>query len=123
MVSGAVGAAFKDTWTLSDLDVAWIGLFADEQPAVCQVLETAPEAHAVIRVTNSALRGCRGRCSRRPNAELKCSLVLNEKRSGAIPGRFLLRAWVNPPIGPERLYDHHKYPCGQRRNEDDEQAS
>ena len=24
--SAAAGAAFKDTWTLSDLDVAWMGL-------------------------------------------------------------------------------------------------
>ena len=31
--SAAAGAAFKDTWTLSDLDVAWMGLIADEQPA------------------------------------------------------------------------------------------
>ena len=30
--SAAAGAAFKDTWTLSDLDVAWMGLIADEQP-------------------------------------------------------------------------------------------
>ena len=30
--SKTAGAAFKDTWTLSDLDVAWIGLIADEQP-------------------------------------------------------------------------------------------
>ena len=30
--SAAAGAAFKDIWTLSDLDVAWIGLIADEQP-------------------------------------------------------------------------------------------
>ena len=28
--SQAAGAAFKDTWTLSDLDVAWMGLIADE---------------------------------------------------------------------------------------------
>ena len=27
----AAGAAFKDAWMLSDLDVAWMGLFADEQ--------------------------------------------------------------------------------------------
>ena len=38
---GAAGAAFKDTWTLSDLDVAWMGLIADEQPAMYQVLLTA----------------------------------------------------------------------------------
>ena len=43
--SAAAGAAFKDTWTLSDLDVAWMGLIADEQPAVYQVLQTAGLSH------------------------------------------------------------------------------
>ena len=43
--SQAAGAAFKDAWTLSDLDVAWMGLIADEQPAVHQVLLAAREAH------------------------------------------------------------------------------
>ena len=43
--SAAAGAAFKDTWTLSDLDVAWMGLIADEQPAIYKVLETAGLAH------------------------------------------------------------------------------
>ena len=43
--SQAAGAAFKDTWTLSDLDVAWMGLIADEQPAVHHVLQAAREAH------------------------------------------------------------------------------
>ena len=43
--SAAAGAAFKDTWTLSDLDVAWMGLIADAQPAVHQVLLAAREAH------------------------------------------------------------------------------
>ena len=32
--SAATGAAFKDTWTMSGLDVAWMVLIADEQPAV-----------------------------------------------------------------------------------------
>ena len=41
----AAGAAFKDTWTLSDLDVAWMGLIADEQPAVYKVIETAGLTH------------------------------------------------------------------------------
>ena len=36
--SAAAGAAFKDTWTLSDLDVAWMGLIADEQPETAHVL-------------------------------------------------------------------------------------
>ena len=39
--SKAAGAAFKDTWTLSDLDIAWMGLIADEQPATYKVLEVA----------------------------------------------------------------------------------
>ena len=39
VASAAAGAAFKDTWTLSDLDVAWMGLIADEQPAMYQVLQ------------------------------------------------------------------------------------
>lgn len=43
--SQAAGAAFKDTWTLSDLDTAWMGLVADEQPAMYKVIETAGLAH------------------------------------------------------------------------------
>ena len=43
--SAAAGAAFKDTWTLSDLDVAWLGLIADEQPATAHVLKTAGLTH------------------------------------------------------------------------------
>ena len=43
--SAAAGAAFKDTWTLSDLDVAWMGLIADEQPAMYQVLQAAGLTH------------------------------------------------------------------------------
>ena len=39
--SAAAGAAFKDTWTLSDLDIAWMGLIADECPAVANVIKTA----------------------------------------------------------------------------------
>ena len=43
--SKAAGAAFKDTWTLSDLDVSWMGLIADEQPATAHVLRTAGITH------------------------------------------------------------------------------
>ena len=41
----AAGAAFKDTWTLSDLDVAWAGYIADEHPAVAYLLSGAGMAH------------------------------------------------------------------------------
>ena len=43
--SRAAGAAFKDTWTLSELDVAWMGLIADEQPAMYKVIEAAGLTH------------------------------------------------------------------------------
>ena len=43
--SKAAGAAFKDTWALSDLDVAWMGLIADEQPAIANLLRTASLTH------------------------------------------------------------------------------
>ena len=43
--SAAAGAAFKDTWTLSDLDVEWMGLIADEHPAMYKTLEAAGLTH------------------------------------------------------------------------------
>ncbi len=43
--SKAAGAAFKDTWTLDDLDVAWMGLIADEQPPIANLLKTASIVH------------------------------------------------------------------------------
>ena len=43
--SKAAGAAFKDAWTLSDLDVAWMGLIADEQPAIANLLHTSKFTH------------------------------------------------------------------------------
>ena len=43
--SKAAGAVFKDTWTLSDLDVAWMGLIADKQPAIANLLHTASLTH------------------------------------------------------------------------------
>ena len=43
--SKAAGAAFKDTWTLSDLDVAWMGLIADEHPALYKVIEASALTH------------------------------------------------------------------------------
>ena len=39
--SKAAGAAFKDTWTLSDVDVEWINLIESKHPALYQVLLAA----------------------------------------------------------------------------------
>ena len=40
--SRAAGAAFKDTWNLSDVDAEWINLIEDRYPAVHRVLLAAP---------------------------------------------------------------------------------
>ena len=46
LVAKAAGAAFKDAWTLDDLDVAWLGLIADRHPGMYRVIEAAGVAHS-----------------------------------------------------------------------------
>ena len=41
--SKAAGAAFKDTWTLSDTDDAWWGEIADEHPSLYKVIDAVGE--------------------------------------------------------------------------------
>ena len=43
--SKAAGAAFKDTWTLSDVDEAWHGEIADRDPALYSIVGAAGQAH------------------------------------------------------------------------------
>ena len=43
--SEAAGAAFKDTWALEDVDDAWHGEIAEQNPAVYAVVGAAGEAH------------------------------------------------------------------------------
>ena len=43
--SKAAGAAFKDTWTLDDVDLAWHGEIAEQNPAVYAVIAAAGTAH------------------------------------------------------------------------------
>ena len=43
--SQAAGAAFKDTWTLDDVDVAWHGEIAEQNPAVYAVIGAAGGTH------------------------------------------------------------------------------
>ena len=44
--SEAAGAAFKDTWTLDDVDLAWHGEIADQHPALYTIIDAAREAHS-----------------------------------------------------------------------------
>ena len=72
--SKAAGAAFKDTWTLSDVDVEWINLIESKHPALYRVLLAAMtasdksylaymaarllELHRVLKPTGSVYLHC-----------------------------------------------------------------
>ena len=43
--SEAAGAAFKDTWTLNDVDLAWHGLIAEEHPGLYGAIDAAGVSH------------------------------------------------------------------------------
>ena len=43
--SEAAGAAFKDTWSLSDVDNAWHGELADREPALYQAIHASEATH------------------------------------------------------------------------------
>ena len=43
--SEAAGSAFKDTWTLSDVDEAWHGEIADREPAIYAIIDAARQSH------------------------------------------------------------------------------
>ena len=43
--SEAAGAAFKDTWTLSDVDEAWHGEIADRGPTLYAIINAAGMSH------------------------------------------------------------------------------
>ena len=45
--SEAAGAAFKDTWTLDDIDVEWIGIIADEYPHLHKILDASDKSYLV----------------------------------------------------------------------------
>ena len=44
--SAAAGAAFKDSWTLDDVDAAWHGQIADEHPGLYKIIDGAGAAHS-----------------------------------------------------------------------------
>lgn len=57
--SKAAGAAFKDTWTLSDVDVAWHGYLADKEPALHSVITAAQQSHGKSMMSYLIMMGIR----------------------------------------------------------------
>lgn len=44
--SAAAGAAFKDTWSLDDVDLAWHGAIAEEHPSLYAIIDAAGLSHS-----------------------------------------------------------------------------
>lgn len=44
--SAAAGAAFKDSWTLDDVDAEWHGQIADEHPGLYKIIDAAGATHS-----------------------------------------------------------------------------
>ena len=57
--SKAAGAAFKDTWTLSDLDDAWHGYLADKEPALHAIIDAAKLTHGKSMMSYLIMMGIR----------------------------------------------------------------
>ena len=57
--SKAAGAAFKDTWSLSDVDIAWHGYLADNEPALHAVIDAASNTHGKSMMSYLIMMGIR----------------------------------------------------------------
>ncbi len=57
--SEAAGAAFKDTWTLDDVDLAWHGEIAEQHPALYAIIAAAREAHGASMQSYLIMMGVR----------------------------------------------------------------
>ena len=57
--SEAAGAAFKDTWTLDDVDLAWHGQIADEHSGLYAIIDAAGECHSTSMKAYLIMMGVR----------------------------------------------------------------
>ena len=68
--SKAAGAMFKNTWTLSDVGMAWHGYLADKEPALHSVITAARDTHGKSMMSYLIIFGIRLKEMRRI---LKCA--------------------------------------------------
>ena len=128
--SEAAGAAFKDAWTLDDVDLAWHGLIAEQEPALASIIESAGLAHGkgmqsyltmmsvrilemrrVLKQTGSIYLHCDPTASHYLKLVMDCALgpgnFRNEivwKRTSTVKGNFGqgTKAW--PRVSDSLLY-------------------
>ena len=117
--SAAAGAAFKDTWTLSDLDVAWTGYIADEEPAVAYLLSTSGMCHSASTqsyVTMMAVRLLEMRRVLKPTGSiyLHCDPTMSHYLKILLDSIFGPRTFLNE-ITWKRSSAHSDTKQGMRR--------
>ena len=98
--SKAAGAAFKDTWTLSDVDVAWHGEIAEREPKVYEAIKSAGIVHG---------KGMRSYLTMMAVRLLELRRVLKQTGSLYLPTRQQMRTcgfcWT--PSSVQETYDEN----------------
>ena len=69
------GAAFKDTWTLSDVDVEWINLIEAKHPALYRVLLAAMTSSDKSYLAYMSVRLLELRRVLKPTGSLSCIAI------------------------------------------------
>ena len=92
--SEAAGAAFKDTWTLSDVDEAWHGEVADRDPALYAIVAASGLSHGRGMKSYLIMMAVR---------------LMEMRRSSKIPGRSTCIATIQLRIGCGFLW----IPCSE----------
>ena len=57
--SKAAGAAFKDTWTLDDIDMAWFGEIAEKNQPLYEVIDASRHCHGKGMMSYLIMMGVR----------------------------------------------------------------
>ena len=114
--SKAAGAAFKDTWTLDDVDVEWINLIGQKHPELYRVLLAAMTNSDKSYLAYMAVRILEMRRILKPTGAiyLHCDSTMSHYLKlvlDAIFGRQNFRneiVWCYPPGGRAPKYGFHK---------------
>ena len=110
--SKAAGAAFKDTWTLSDVDAEWINLIEAKHPALYRVLLAAMTSSDKSYLAYMAARLLEMRRVLKPTGSiyLHCDPTMSHYLKLVLDGIFERRRFQN-----EIVWSYRRYTAKSRR--------
>ena len=114
--SQAAGAAFKDTWTLSDVDVEWINLIETKHPALYRVLLAAITASdkSYLAYLAARLLEMRRILKTTGSIYLHCDPTMGAYLKLLMDAIFGRKAWLNEIVW-KRSAAHNDTKQGMRR--------